>query len=476
MKIFLLVPPTDLSKSYGNLKDFASASPSLGLAYIAAVLLKRGYDVRVYDAYASQSSKEEILAQINEFEADWVGINMLTTSADVSEEIISAIRSSQPRVKIALGNVHASLFAESLLERGLADVVVHREGEETFPEYLEFVEKGKDLREVKGISLIIDGKTHTTPSRPFLHDLDSLPFPAWEAFSLSQYFGDPRGEIVPGEPVLPFLATRGCPNRCSFCSNHSDRSMGARYRMRSPKNIVDELIYVHERFGVRTFNFMDLAFPLQKQHAIAVCKEIVDRKVHEWVAWHSECRVKPLDVETVSWLKKAGCKRLCFGIESGSNRILKMIRKNFTTEDVEAAVKITKSAGIDADGMFIMGFPSETESEIKQTIDFAVKLNVRFAILNIFVPYPGSELFDTLNAEGKIHFKSWKEFTSYACYAGLEPVYVPDTVSRQDLSRLQRYAMRRFYLRPRFILSELRRFNLSKVGMYLKGLKALLNG
>jgi radical SAM superfamily enzyme YgiQ (UPF0313 family) len=476
MNILLLVPPTDLSKSYGGLKDFASASPSLGLAYIAAVLLANGYNVKILDAYASQSTKRDILRLVEGFHADWIGINMLTTSADVSEEIIVAIRASFPLTKIALGNVHASLFAESLLERGVADVVVHREGEETFLEYLRCMEEGGDPSQVKGISFLLDGRVHTTAPRPFLENLDSLPFPAWETFPLKEYFGDPRGELISGEPVLPFLATRGCPNKCSFCSNHTDRSMGTRYRMRSPQNIVDELIYVHERFGVRTFNFMDLAFPLNKRHSIAVCQEIVRRGVHEWVAWHSECRVKPLDAETLDWLRKAGCRRLCFGIESGSDRILKMIRKNFTTADVENAVQLTKKAGIDVDGMFIMGFPTETEQEIKQTIELAVKLNVRFAILNIFVPYPGCELHDTLKAEGRIHFNAWRDFTSYPGYAGTEPVYVPDTVSREDLLRLQRYAMRRFYLRPRFILEELRRFNLSKLRMYINGLKALLCG
>lgn len=476
MNILLLVPPTDLSKSYGDLKDFASASPSLGLSYIAAVLLAQGYNVKVLDAYATQDTKQDILRQVREFNADWVGINMLTTSADVSEEIVMEIRAAMPDVKIALGNVHASLFADSLLERGIADVVVHREGEETFPEYLRCQQEGGDLSQVRGISFILDGKPHSTPPRPFLDNLDALPFPAWEAFPLKHYFGDPRGEIIPGEPVLPFLATRGCPNSCTFCSNHTDRSMGTHYRMRSPENIVDELVYVHERFGVRTFNFMDLAFPLNKRHSIAVCKEIVRRGVHEWVAWHSECRVKPLDAETLGWLKKAGCKRLCFGIESGSDRILKMIRKNFTTADVEKAVRLTQQAGIDVDGMFIMGFPTETEEEIKQTVELAVRLNVRFAILNIFVPYPGCELHDTLKAQGKIHFNSWRDFTSYPGYAGIEPVYVPDTVSREDLFRLQRYAMRRFYLRPRFILEELRRFNLGKLRMYINGLKALLRG
>jgi radical SAM superfamily enzyme YgiQ (UPF0313 family) len=245
--------------------------------------------------------------------------------------------------------------------------------------------------------------------------------------------------------------------------------------MRSPKRVVDEMVYMNERFGDEVFGFTDLAFPLVREHAVGFCNEIIKRGYAKKFKWFTECRVKPLDIELLTLMKKAGCSRVCFGIESGNDQILKALKKNFTVEDVKKAVLMAHKVGIVVDGMFMIGLPDETEENITQTIDFAVKLKLRYAIFNIFVPYPGCELYDILKAENKINYKNWSDFTSYPSYSGGTPVYVPDGLSKEKLMELQKKAMKRFYLRPGFILNEIANFKFNKIDHYIEGLKGVVS-
>ncbi len=144
-------------------------------------------------------------------------------------------------------------------------------------------------------------------------------------------------------------------------------------------------------------------------------------------------------------------------------------------EDVKKDIRIAHEAGLEIDGMFMIGLPGETAETITETIEFAIELNVRYAIFNIFVPYPGCELYDTLKAQGKIHCNKWSDFTSYPTYSGGIPVYVPDGLSKEKLMELQTKAMRRFYLRPKFILNEFKNFKINKMLHYIEGFKGLLS-
>lgn len=473
MKILLLIPPTDLSSSYGKLKSFSNPQPAIGVAYIAAVLCKNGFNVKVVDAYVNSYLLKDIMDTIDYFNPEVVGISVLTPSAEVVYKISKNIRSKFPYIKIVMGNMHASLFSDEILIKGYADFVVHREGELTMLELLQTIKDSKKLESVKGISFLRDGRIINNLLREHVNDLDALPFPAWILFPLKEYSTDPRTEIKKGSVEMQILATRGCPNQCTFCSSRTERSLGGKYRMRTPKSVVDEMVYMHEKYRNEVFSFMDLAFPLVKSHAVGLCTEMVRRGVGEKFKWVTECRVKPLDKELLMLMKKAGCVRVCFGIESGNNEILRLLKKNFTIEDVRKAVKMAYEAGLEVDGMFMIGLPEETVETISETIDFAVELDVRYAIFNIFVPYPGCELYDTLKSQDKIHYKRWSDFTSYPTYSGGVPVYVPDGLTQEELMNLQMKAMKKFYLRPKFILRELKKFKSDKIFHYLDGLKGL---
>ena len=475
MRILLLVPPTNLEKSYGRLKRFSNPQPSIGIAYIAAVLRENGHDVKVVDAYVNRHTSKEIMDEVEKYAPAVVGMSVLTPSADIVYEISRNIRTLFPHIKIVMGNMHASLFSDEVLTNGYADFVIHREGEIAMPELVKAIENKSGFESVQGVSFKKNNVVVNNPVMPHIEDIDALPFPAWDLFPMDKYSTDPRTEVKKNTVEMMILATRGCPNQCTFCSSRTDRGLGSRYRMRKPKLVVDEMVYMNKKYGSDIFSFVDLAFPLVRRHAVELCNEIINRGLDKKFKWVTECRVKPLDEELLMLMKRAGCVRVCFGIESGNNSILSFIKKNFTIDDVRAAVKMAHKSCLEVDGMFMIGLPGETEETIKQTIDFAVELNVRYAIFNIFVSYPGCELYGILKEQGKIHYNTWSDFTSYPTYSGGQPVYVPDGLTHEKLMYLQKYAMKRFYLRPKFVYGELKRLKLSQIKKYYEGLKGVLS-
>jgi len=473
-KVLLLIPPTSLNSSYGSLVDFSNPQPSIGIAYISAVLRQNGFIPQVMDCYVNQMDLASILNGIQEFRPNIIGISCLSSSYDVIKDLSEAIRKEFPEVKIIGGNLHASLFAEEMLKTRVVDYVLHGEGDYALLELCCALNEEVPLYNVRGLSYFYDSQIVETEERPLIDNLDELPFPAWDLFPRAAYHTDPRTEVIPGQVEIQILATRGCPNVCTFCSSRTRKSLGSKYRMRSPASVCDEMEFMVDQYGAQVFGFIDLAFPLVKKHAIGIFEEITKRGLHKKMKWVTECRVKPLDEETVQGMRESGCVRVNFGIESGNDDILKSLKKNFYAQDVRHAADMMSAAGIEVDGMFMLGLPGEREDQIEDTIRLAATLPLRYAIFNLFVPYPGCELYDVLSQEGKIRFTQWADFTSYGGYSGKAHVYVPDTLSTETLLRLQKSAMRRFYFRPRFIWGEMMRFRTAKLSAYLSGLKGLI--
>ncbi|MBF0353644.1 MAG: radical SAM protein [Alphaproteobacteria bacterium] len=476
--VLFVMPPTDLAASYGNLKDFANAAPSLGFAYMAANLQKNGYKVAILDGYSRQLSVQEVVAEVARQKPRLVGLTVLSTSAQVTEDICVGLRKAAPDILIVGGNTHCQVFYQDILERQVMDVIVFREGEHIMVRLMKALDAGEGLESVAGIAFQRQGQVVECPEDQFLNDLNDLPFPAWDLYDLDSYALDPRGAAKSkiGKPKpLQILGTRGCPMACTFCSSRSERSQGTKYRMRSPENIVDEIEYMVNRYGANMFTFMDLSFPLVYKHAVAMCDDIIKRGLNKKIIWYSECRVKPLHEDIFQKMRDAGCVRVSFGIESMNDETLARIRKGFTANDVRKACAAAHRAGLEIDGMFMLGLPDETQEMALNTAREACKLPVRFAIFNLFTPYPGSELYDELMAAGEIKFARWSDFTSYWTIGNGQPVYVPKGWTPQELISVQAQAMKRFYLRPKFILQELMNFKPSMIKTYLSGLRGLLN-
>jgi len=448
----VLVNPSMDPGTLGKWSALMEPMPVLGLAYLVAALEAAGHTVTALDQFAEGLSLRRLVKRIIDYDPDVLGLGMLTPSAPLCIDIATVVKEFMPSTRVVVGNVHADVMAREVLQHACFDVVVHGEGEETFPEVLEAWAGGNqaDLSHVAGISYRdASGEVIRTVSRPRIADLDALALPNWDAFPIHRYGLLPLADLA--KPTLVMGASRGCPYRCEFCSLlHA----GSAFRKRDPVRIADEFEHLHQRYGVKQVGFVDPIFPMDKGTMQGFCNELINRGLNHKVAWISETRVDRVDRESLRLMKAAGCGRLLFGIESGVDLLLENVNKTFTTERVRHAVNLCRAERISTVGLFMIGLPGETEEMTWQTIDFACGLGLDFAKFAITIPYPGSQMFDDLRAEGRLDRDDWENFTTFQPDPALLP-FVPREVGNAALIRLQKEATRRFYLRPRIVAKQL---------------------
>ncbi|MGC8927738.1 MAG: B12-binding domain-containing radical SAM protein [Myxococcota bacterium] len=445
----LLINPPIVREKFGRFSRLLQAMPCIGLAYIAAILIKKGFEVEVMDYFGESLSYEDLANRIGLFRPDLVGITTLTPSAPVVERMCQIIRDKSKETKIVLGGIHASLFYEDFLNTGIADIITHGEGEETILEIVDYLEKKRELRDIKGIAFRENGKNINTPNREPPTNLDDLPFPAWQLFPYKEYGMLPFADIA--KPTLSISGSRGCPYRCTYCSLDY---MGKIYRKRSPASIADEFEYLYKNFNVRQIGFIDPIFPFDEEHTTLLCEELIRRGINKKVVWISETRPDRLNQKLLNLMYRSGARRLLFGIESGSQRVLNSINKRLDLSLTKEMIQIAHKENIHIVGLFMIGLPDETEDEIEETIRFSIESDVDFAKFAITVPFPGSQLYDQLIAKGKLNRRDWENFTTF----NPDPstmVISTDTISAERLLKLQKIATRRFYLRPKMIIRHL---------------------
>jgi radical SAM superfamily enzyme YgiQ (UPF0313 family) len=448
--ILLINPKYDMGTSFGKPRRLKYAMPPLGLAYLVSILEKNNVSVEFIDDYVTNIGIRGILEKVEEQNPDVVGISCLTPSALEVYMIAKKIKEQSPDTIIVLGNVHASYFAETILKEKIADVIVHYEGEYTLLELVIAIEKNKEIERVRGISFLKGSNVIHTPPRPFIKDLDGLPFPAWHRFPI-EFYRFPSF-VTTERSTLPVLASRGCPFRCIHCS--AVKTMGKRYRERHPVKIVDEMEHLIENFGVKQIVFLDATFALKKKHGMDICNEMISRKINKRITWVCETRPDVVDKELLQNMYKAGCRRICYGFESGTQCLLDTLKKGFTLEGARKTAKYTRRAGIDTIGSFIFGIPGETPGTMKQTIQFAKELDLDFVKFHILTPFPGTPFYENLVATETLDTDDWKKIGSFSPSLD-DMVYVPDGVHKKELIKMQRRATIEFYLRPKILFSQI---------------------
>jgi radical SAM superfamily enzyme YgiQ (UPF0313 family) len=401
----------------------------------------------IIDSFTENLNHKETVKKIKKFKSDIVGISCLTPSVESSFSIAREIKKNNKDVKVVFGNLHASLFAEDILKKNIADIIVHGEGEYTFLEVVKTLEKKGNLKDVKSISFKKNNKIINTPKKPLLKNLDELPYPAWELFPYKQYGFLPFVTIK--KPALSVLASRGCPFHCKFCALGY---MGIGVRKRSVKNIVDEIEYLINNFNVKMIGFVDPLFPSTKKYGLDFCNEMISRGLNKKISWICETRVDCVDKELLKKMKEAGCARILFGIESGVQELLDNVNKGFTIEQVKRAVKLTKEVGITTVGFFMLGLPGETKKLSEKTIKFSKEIGLDFAKFAITVPLPGCELYEELVEQGKLDKKNWEMFTTFNPNSKKLP-YIPKGMTGKELIELQKKGNFGFYMRPSAIFN-----------------------
>jgi len=336
---------------------------------------------------------QEIKDKISGYAPDFVGITMLTANYAAARNIARITKDIDNRIKTVVGGTHPTLDPEGTLTVAEFDYVIRGEGEFTF---LELV-GGLGEAQIKGLSFRRDGGVVHNEKRPFIQNLDELPFPERNNF-LNETTYLELGYVVTG---------RGCPYSCSYCA--SPRLWYREVRFRSAENVIAELEYLKTHYHSSFIHFADDTFSMNKERAKEICRQIIDRKLG--IKWVCDTRVDCLDEELIRLMKTAGCIRVKIGVESGSDRILKKVRKGITTDKVRKAVALIKEAGLPLTAYLMVGFPGETDEDLRQTIDFAKELNADYYSLSILAPYYGTEILSELEKSGiKLDKKHWEYF------------------------------------------------------------------
>ncbi len=442
MKIMLVSPPAE-----SDLKKFLGVSGQpLGLAYLAAVLEKM-HDVSIIDCPTMNYSFSDFKRIIKKSKPDIVGITSVTSAIYGAYKTAKTAKEENPNCTVIIGGPHVTFTAEQTLrECRYIDIIVRGEGEQTILEIANFLEKKKpkaEMKKIRGISFRIGNKIINNPDRGFIKNLDSLPHPARHLLPMEKYkLGRYRFGII--------MTSRGCPYNCIYCS--SSLICGNIWRSRSPENVAEELRMLKDEYSIKEVEFMDDTFTLNQKRAEEICNIMTKEKID--LSWTCSSRVNTISRGLARKLKKAGCHTIYFGIESGSQRILDKIGKGITLRQSVDAIKTAKQEGIKTLGSFILGIPGETKKTINKTIKFARILKTDFAQFTICTPYPGTRIFDEAKRKGLLLTEDWSKYTT------LEPVMSIPGLSYRELKKLLRKAYLSFYIRPGFLLNQIRAGNI----------------
>lgn len=359
--------------------------PSFGLAYIAATLKNNGYFVELLDIDACRYPKDHVLETIKSSDADIIGIGGLVTVYPYLSWLVPTIRSLKPKTEIILGGTIASSLKQRCFERFEIDYEVIGEGENTIIELLKQITSDRDFSSVKGIGYRDkEGKIVFTEKRPLMESLEGLPIFDDTLFPITTLLKNSGG-------AFQVHAQRGCPANCTFCFNNF-RVVSSRVRYRPYKKLVDEIELFANKYGkeIKLFVISGECLTLNKEWIIAFCKEIIDRGLK--IKYRVSSRVDTIDEERLEWLKRSGCSVISFGLESGSNKILRIIKKGTTVELNKKAVLLAKKYIKEVEACVILGYLDEDEATLQETVRFCKEIDVKPSIF-FATAFPGTELY-----------------------------------------------------------------------------------
>ena len=408
----------------------------LGLGYLAAVLEKNNYEVDVIDCQALGISYDAFKSEIKKRQPDVVGMTSTTLTYKSALRIAKIVKEVCPSCLTVLGGCHVTFWDDKALQEcPELDVVVRKEGEHTIIELVERLEVSKDFNDILGVTYRKGEEIIRNPDRPYIEDLDSLPFPAhhlWPLDRLRKY----------GSVMFPIMTSRGCVFWCEFCS--AVRMFGRGYRMRSPKNVVDEIEFLHKTYGSDTFTFYDDAFTVDQSRVEEICKEIHDRNLR--ITWDCGTRVDMVTKDLLQKMRDSGCVAVWFGVEAGSQQVIDSMGKGFTANRTKKAFKMAKEVGLMTIASVVFGFPGETRETAMETIKFILEINPDDVGYYIATPYPGTPMADNVKKMG------WLRVTDFDKYDTATPIFELPTLSMQELREIREKAFRKFYLRPTYII------------------------
>jgi len=463
VNILLINPPYI---KFSGIKNSGGHAIPLNLAYLAGYLREHlDCGINILDAETCGMDYSDIEMAILKYQPDLVGISAPTPAFNHVVAVAKIVKSINARTFVIAGGPHPTAFPEEIIKTGCIDFAVRGEGELTFCELAAAISSGSDdYSKIKGIAYKQNGKVSLTEERELIKDIDTIPFPARDLFNLDLYYQAPTKKVSNFKSTS-IMTSRGCPYDCMHCI--SKLVWKRRVRYRRVKMVVDEIEECVEKYGIREFNFYDDTFTLNKKRVIDICRMITARKLE--IAWICFGRVNVIDKEMLDEMKKAGCRKISFGLESGSQKILDIMRKNATVAMGRKAVKTAAEAGLNVHASFMLGNIGETCETIRQTINYAKELELDNATFFLTTPFPGTDLYtEALNAGYISSSIRWEDF---APLTKSKPILVQQNINQEELIAWQKRAFKEFYFRPKYLLRKLKKItSLSDLKILTEGL------
>jgi len=445
MKVFILNPPVLSGPGFvregrceQRLSSYQYVLLPVSLPSIGAVLKRHKVQVKVVDAVAENLSVPKIKSQIRRFRAKLLILNVSTVTFDNDMNVAKEIKKNFPSLKIAVIGVHVTALPEEALNNKAIDFVVRSEPEETVEELVLTLGKKLPVHKIKGLSYKSGKKIQHNPDRPFISDLDGLPFPDRSLVKNELYLMS-----MSDKPHTIILTSRGCPNQCTFCTAH--KYYGRVFRTRSAKSVADEMEEAERKFDIHYATMWADTFTMDPDFVFELCRLIQERGLK--MKWMCNSRVNTISVDLLKAMKAAGCIGIAYGVESGNQQILKNVKKGITLPQIEKAFKMTNQVGIESLAHVIFGLPGETKQTVDETIRFAKKIKPTYAQFYCAVPFPGTEFRNQAIRERWIRENEWSK------YEINQSIIETPRLSQAELKEARRKAYLKFYLRPGYILS-----------------------
>jgi radical SAM superfamily enzyme YgiQ (UPF0313 family) len=450
MRAMLIFPPdTHAVRAMYTFQDNENTSigvkPPLGPMFVAAYLKENSpHVVKIIDCQVSRFNEEQIKNEIRDFKPDVVGVCAWTDFWYDAWRCIQLAKEVDPKIHVTVGGPHIGIYSQVTLEHSGCDSVIVGDGEVPFYWLVNALSHDYKPSHLPGLHFKEHG-VQKDGNEFYIHgDLDTLPFPDRTMLPYRDY----RSVVAKSDLVTTMITSRGCPYKCTFCKLAFQKTLS-----RSANDVLNEMEKIAE-LGIREVEVYDDTFTWSKKRLIDICKGIVERGID--LDWAIRDRVSSATPDAMEWLARAGCRRIHFGVESGSNKTLETIKKAINTDQAIEAVRLAKQHGIQVLTYFMLGLPGETVEDMRETIRFAKRLDPDYATFSVTVPYAGTEIYTDGLAKGVIPHDYWLEFAKKPTPNYVVPYFWEEHLNKEELLKIRDEATRSFYFRPSYVFKQLR--------------------
>ncbi len=448
MRVLLIQPPEHnmITTNVPSVVDEESGIyPPLGLLYVASFAEQgTSSQIEVLDCPAERFSYEQLEDEIRKRKPDLVGIQ--ATTFTLIDTIITAktVKRIDTAIQVVIGGPHVFIYPEETLQIPEVDFIIRGEAEESFSGLIEAIGGNGDLNNINGLGYKKNGIVHLNDCPPLIEDLDRLPMPARHLVPQDRYYS----VLAKRNPITTMMTSRGCPMKCIYCDRPH---LGKKFRYRSAESVIKEMQLCSD-MGIGEIFVYDDTFSIRKDRVLDICRAIIENKIN--ISWDIRAHINTIDEEVLEALAGAGCSRIHYGVESGNQDILKLIKKGIKLDRTKEVFQMTRDHGISTLGYFMIGFPDETPEQIEDTLKFACSIAADFVHIAITTPFPSTELYRWGLQNGFYDHDFWQKFARDP-QPGFAPRVWDQILSREELIEIMRSGYKRFYMRPGYLIKRM---------------------